>query len=122
MAISPGGSLDFWHARAGDPDRIPAAPLVVALRNPRVLTFLGVWFALNLLFGLGSFSIADYDQNLAWEAHIGGFLAGLLLFSLFDPVLSERSDDASHMAVPTGPSAVPGIRPMDCHGGFAASQ
>ena len=57
---------------------------------------LGVWFALNLLFGLGSFSIADYDQNLAWEAHIGGFLAGLLLFSLFDPVPSQRSDDASY--------------------------
>ncbi len=96
FAFQPGGSLDFWHSRAGDPDRIPAAPLVVALRNPRVLTFLGVWFALNLLFGLGSFSIADYEQNLALEAHIGGFLAGLLLFSLFDPVPSQRSDDASY--------------------------
>jgi membrane associated rhomboid family serine protease len=23
---------------------------------------------------------------VAWEAHVGGFLAGLLLFSTFDPV------------------------------------
>jgi len=25
-------------------------------------------------------------QSIAWEAHVGGFLAGLLLFSVFDPV------------------------------------
>jgi catechol 2,3-dioxygenase-like lactoylglutathione lyase family enzyme len=27
-----------------------------------------------------------HDQVVAWEAHVGGFLAGLLLFSVFDPV------------------------------------
>ena len=26
------------------------------------------------------------EGTIAWEAHIGGFLAGLLLFPLFDPV------------------------------------
>ena len=51
-----------------------------------MITFLAVWFAINLLFGLGSLSIAGYEQNIAWQAHIGGFLAGLLLFSLFDPI------------------------------------
>ena len=56
------------------------------LRNPRVLIFLGVWFGLNLLFGLGSFGIDGSDQAIAWQAHIGGFLAGLLAFPLFDPV------------------------------------
>jgi membrane associated rhomboid family serine protease len=25
-------------------------------------------------------------QSVAWQAHIGGFLAGLLLFRLFDPI------------------------------------
>jgi membrane associated rhomboid family serine protease len=60
--------------------------LLVALRDPRVLAFLGVWFALNLLFGASSFSMVDDQQSIAWEAHIGGFLAGLLLFPLFDPV------------------------------------
>jgi len=45
-----------------------------------------VWFGLNLLFGLGSVSLVTGDnQSVAWEAHLGGFLAGLLLFSLFDP-------------------------------------
>jgi membrane associated rhomboid family serine protease len=92
FAFQPGGSLDFWRPRGGDPDRIPAASLVSALRNPNVITFLVVWFTLNLLFGLGSLSITGYDQNVAWEAHAGGFVAGLLLFSLFDPVAAQRSE------------------------------
>jgi membrane associated rhomboid family serine protease len=92
FAFQPGGSLDFWRVRDHDPDRIPAAPLAVALRNPRVLTFVAVWFAINLIFGVGSFAIAGYDQNIAWEAHVGGFVAGLLLFSLFDPVPPQRSE------------------------------
>jgi membrane associated rhomboid family serine protease len=87
FAFEPGGPLDMWHGDRANADRVPAAPLIVALRNPRVLTFVGVWFGLNLLFGLGSVSlVTGGDQSIAWEAHIGGFLAGLLLFSLLDPV------------------------------------
>jgi membrane associated rhomboid family serine protease len=87
FVFEPGGSLDFRHGDRANADRIPAAPLRVALRNPRVVTFVGVWFGFNLLFGLGSVSfVTGESQNVAWEAHVGGFLAGLLLFSLFDPV------------------------------------
>ena len=91
FAFQRGGALDFMRPRGGDPDRIPAAPLGVALRNPRVITFLAVWFGINLLFGVGSLPIFGEDQNVAWEAHAGGFLAGLLLFSIFDPVAPARS-------------------------------
>lgn len=88
FVFEPGGSLDMWHPNRENADRVPAAPLMVALRNRRVLTFLGVWFGLNLLFGLGSVSfLVGENQSIAWEAHVGGFLAGLLLFSAFDPVL-----------------------------------
>jgi membrane associated rhomboid family serine protease len=90
FAFEPGGSLDFWRPRGVDPDRIPAASLSRALRNPRVLTFVAVWFAVNLLFGIGSLSVAGFGHNVAWEAHVGGFLAGLLLFSLFDPVAPQH--------------------------------
>ena len=87
FAFEPGGSLDMWSRDRDNADRVPAAPLLVALRNPRVVTFVGVWFGLNLLFGLGSVSfLTGENQSVAWEAHVGGFLAGLLLFSLFDPV------------------------------------
>ncbi len=86
FAFEAGGPLDFRAADRELAAHVPAAPLFVALRNPRVLGFVGVWFALNLLFGLGSVNFAGENQSIAWEAHVGGFLAGLLLFSLFDPV------------------------------------
>ena len=84
FAFQRGGPLSGWRP-AGD-SQIPAAPLRVALRDMRVLAFVGVWFALNLLFGTGAVSLTGGDESVAWQAHIGGFLAGLLLFSVFDPV------------------------------------
>ena len=56
------------------------------LRDPRILAFLAVWFGLNVLLGLGTLTIAEGEAPIAWQAHIGGFLAGLLLFAAFDPV------------------------------------
>jgi len=64
----------------------PAPPLLVVLKEPRVLVFLGVWFGLNIIVGLGSGAYFDDGTVIAWEAHIGGFFAGLLLFPFFDPV------------------------------------
>ena len=67
--------------------RLPALPLRDVLRNERVLAFLGVWFALNLLFGLGSVALPGMESvSVAWEAHIGGFIAGLLAFRWLDPI------------------------------------
>jgi len=68
------------------PARVPALPLFEALRHPRVITFLALWFGINIIFGLGAIQIGAQGQSVAWQAHIGGFLAGLLLFSLFDPI------------------------------------
>ena len=78
-----------------DPDayRVPALPLMAVLRDPRVLAFLVVWFGLNILFGVGSLSLDGSEQQIAWEAHIGGFLAGLLAFPLFDPIRPTRFGD-----------------------------
>jgi membrane associated rhomboid family serine protease len=96
FVFEPGGPLDRWRADRADADRVPAAPLIVALRNPRVVAFLAVWFGLNLLFGLGSWNFIAENQSVAWEAHVGGFLAGLLLFSLFDPVGRRPAIDGGH--------------------------
>jgi len=48
---------------------------------------------LNALFGLGSTSMVGDGQEIAWQAHIGGFVAGLLLFTAFDPVMPRRELD-----------------------------
>lgn len=85
FAFQRGGPL--WTGRADTASyRQPALPLRAALREPRVLIFILLWFALNFLFGVGSISIGGDQQSVAWEAHVGGFMAGLLLFGFFDPV------------------------------------
>ena len=93
-------ALRFAFQRRGpligrDPEsyQVPALPLTAVLRNGRVLVFLVVWFGLNLLFGLGSLSVDGSEQTVAWQAHIGGFLAGLLAFSAFDPVRSAPAEE-----------------------------
>jgi membrane associated rhomboid family serine protease len=66
---------------------VPAIPLSGVARDGRVLAFLAVWFGTNILFGMGTVTIGvEPGASVAWQAHIGGFLAGLLLFSWFDPV------------------------------------
>jgi membrane associated rhomboid family serine protease len=61
----------------------PAAPLALVFTDRRTLAFIGIWFAINIISGLTGGLGADIA--IAWEAHIGGFLAGLLLFPVFDP-------------------------------------
>jgi membrane associated rhomboid family serine protease len=85
FAFEAGGPLGFLRERSERTFQIPAAPLSQVLRNPQVLVFLGVWFLINLGFSVGSLPELFGDASIAWEAHIGGFLAGLLLFPLFDP-------------------------------------
>ena len=40
--------------------------------------FLGFWFLTNLLSGIGSLAADTGAGGVAWWAHIGGFLVGLL--------------------------------------------
>lgn len=71
--------------------QVPAAPLSAMLRDPRILAFLAVWFGINFIFGMGAIAMPGTEGTVAWEAHIGGFLAGLFGFSLFDPVRPSAS-------------------------------
>ncbi len=89
FAFQRGGPLGLLRGDDEQAYRVPAIPLRRVLSDARVLIFLAVWFGINILFGLGSLSITGSDQPVAWEAHIGGFLAGLLLFSWFDPPQEE---------------------------------
>src|SRR3954451_1712582 len=98
FAFVRGSFLSFSRGDADAAAQVPALSLGHALRDPRVLGFLAVWFGVNIIFGLGSISIGTEGISVAWQAHIGGFFAGLLLFSLFDPVppaLPEAVDASS---------------------------
>lgn len=99
FAFRRGGPLRFGRDQ-DEAYRVPALPLLAVLRDGRVVIFLVVWFGLNLLFGLGSIGLDGSDQPIAWQAHIGGFLAGLLAFPLFDPV---RPDSGTGNAAEQAP-------------------
>ncbi len=88
--FQPGAPLGLGAGAPGDDTfRRPAAPLSKLFVDPRALPFLLMWFGLNLLFGLISAPLGITQGPIAWEAHVGGFLAGLLLFLLFDPRVSS---------------------------------
>lgn len=55
------------------------------LTNRTALLFLGSWFALNIVFGIAAQPLGLTEGGIAWEAHIGGLVAGLVLFPLIDP-------------------------------------
>lgn len=100
FAFERGSFLGFRRSDGDAAALVPALPLSAAFRNPRVISFVAIWFGMNILFGLGSVSLTGEPQSVAWQAHIGGFLTGLLLFSLFDPVpaggLDVSSDTLPH--------------------------
>lgn len=99
FAFVKGSFLSFNRGDAEAAAKVPALSLLQALRNGRVLAFLAIWFGTNIAFGVGSFALGGDDVSVAWQAHIGGFLAGLLLFALFDPVPRIRSDAADASSV-----------------------
>lgn len=41
------------------------------------------WFLLQLISGLGSIATSTSAQGIAWFAHVGGFLAGIILVRIF---------------------------------------
>src|SRR4051794_12221107 len=94
FAFVQGSFLSFRRGDADAAAHVPALSLWHALQNRRVLAFLGVWFGVNIVFGMGSIAVGADGVSVAWQAHIGGFFAGLLLFSLFDPVPRARRDAA----------------------------
>ena len=43
-----------------------------------------LWLGLALVTGPLDINPVGGDQSIAWEAHAGGFIAGLFLFGLMD--------------------------------------
>lgn len=58
-------------------------PLSEALRDRRLLFATAIWLLINLLTALGLGGDAS-PGGIAWQAHVGGYFAGLLTFAAFD--------------------------------------
>lgn len=94
FVFQQGGPLAAFRHGGDEAYSVPAVPLSATLRDPRFLLFVGVWLGLNLLFGSGTVSFgSEAGQEIAWQAHVGGFFAGLFLFTAFDPIAPRAALD-----------------------------
>jgi membrane associated rhomboid family serine protease len=71
-----------WATALQSTHRQPCLTLEQLRYNRQAVSVLAVWLALNLIFGL--LSLGGGGASIAWEAHLGGFAAGLFLFPYFD--------------------------------------
>lgn len=65
------------------PQNVPAWSLRTALADRRVQAMTAIWILINLLALLG-IGAPGTSGGIAWEAHVGGYLFGLLAFGWFD--------------------------------------
>jgi membrane associated rhomboid family serine protease len=54
-------------------------------RMPSLLPVAGIWIALNVFFGIFGGTPGSGGEPVAWTAHIGGFVYGLVALRLFVP-------------------------------------
>ncbi len=73
----------------------PRLSILDSLRSRTVVAYIVMWIAGNALVAFGITLVGDSAQPVAWDAHIGGFLFGFLLFALFDRRLSMEEQEAA---------------------------
>jgi membrane associated rhomboid family serine protease len=61
----------------------PVLPISTVLTMRGTVAFLAVWMVINLVTGLVGF-VPGEESQIAWEAHIGGFVVGFFFVSSFD--------------------------------------
>jgi membrane associated rhomboid family serine protease len=71
-----------YHPAIGH--RLPRQGIVQSLTNRTVLIFTLMWLFGNVLIAVGIPLFGDVGGEVAWDAHIFGFLLGFLFFALFD--------------------------------------
>jgi membrane associated rhomboid family serine protease len=79
----------FPHARV-----MTLLPIFVfiTVRELPAIVILGLWFVLQLFSGVGSLGVRDAQDmgGVAYFAHIGGFVSGMLLIALFGGMRAQR--------------------------------
>jgi membrane associated rhomboid family serine protease len=83
--FQPGAPLGVANfSRRSEIGNIRAATLWEVFADRRSLVFVCIWFVTNFVFGAYGQALGLSPSPVAWVAHLGGFVAGLLLFPMFD--------------------------------------
>ena len=73
------GRLLFRH----DTPEGVAPPLAPLFSRP-IMGFTAIWLVANFIAGVTGLGLTDATQSVAWVAHLGGYLAGILSIPVFD--------------------------------------
>jgi membrane associated rhomboid family serine protease len=77
-----GGAIRMMRIR--EPYLNVATLPLVPLFSSEVLIFSAIWMVLNLVTGIFSIGAPGAAQAIAWQDHLGGYIAGLLLATPFE--------------------------------------
>jgi len=58
--------------------------ILVPLLSRQFLLFALVWIGMNVIVGITGLGLGGETALIAWQAHLGGFIAGMLLVGPFD--------------------------------------
>jgi membrane associated rhomboid family serine protease len=84
FVFAPHRSDPFRPGGISEAHERPRQSLGEIVRNRSAAMFLAIWFATNLIAGFAAAPLGITESSIAWEAHLGGFLVGFLLFPSFD--------------------------------------
>ncbi len=87
-SMGDGGPMGLARASS-----TPLMPLAETLQDRRILMAIAGWTVLNVLLAWGAAGLTE-AAGIAWEAHLGGFYAGLLLYGFFDRPPPPEDDAA----------------------------
>jgi len=76
------GAYFFLFPRARVVTLLPLFIIFTVVEIPAVV-FLGLWFLIQFLSGAVSLGQAAATGGVAWWAHVGGFVAGIVLLKMF---------------------------------------
>jgi membrane associated rhomboid family serine protease len=79
-----GSSAGPGLAIRSDLSRVPALSLSRLFTDARPLIFMILWLGITLLTGATGIVSGVEGVTIAWQAHIGGFVAGLIAFYALD--------------------------------------
>ena len=95
FVFQPGAALGSFEGRPLSEGQslndTPAPSLLQLLQQRRAVIFIVIWMATNFIFGASAQSLGASEAPVAWLAHVGGFLAGLIAFPLFDPKRAQSA-------------------------------